>query len=77
MYGTWDDNYEDWRVGDTIAWDDQREKEKKDKRYSITRFLPNGPITASSWAYWNDPRTGEENMTRVTNLVRITDSNEH
>lgn len=56
-----DTKYEEWQVRDWIKWADQEEsgifRIKMIKDYRV---------------YWDDPKTGEENMTRDINLVRVT-----
>jgi len=58
-----DDNYEDWKVGDTIKW-----VEEKDN----TVIFPIKRINRDyGYVYWDDPLNGEENMTREINLRRV------
>lgn len=59
----YDDNWEDWKVGDTIVWCDDKNKED----WIITKI-------DRGYVYWIDNKYefGKENMTRVTSMLRVT-----
>lgn len=56
-----DHDWDDWKVGDLVKWDDEPDSET----FTITS------ISKYGYVYWNDNHTNEENMTRSTNLVRV------
>lgn len=56
----YDENWEDWKEGDQIAWEDNKQGEV----YTITHINHN-----AGYVYWQD-QNGEQ-MTRSTNMVRI------
>lgn len=57
-----DENYEDWKVGDIVAWNEQEDPEKKGRRFKIKRIR-------EDFIIW-DNFEGNEDWTRCTNLVR-------
>lgn len=60
---TFDQEWEKWRPGDLIVWED----DKQGPMYPIVRIN-----LATGYAWWDDPAGGPENMTRCTNLLRVT-----
>lgn len=57
---SYDENYEDWGPGDTIEWE-----EPDGKRMILKK------IDEYERVFWDDPETGEECMTRATNMRRV------
>lgn len=62
----YDENWDDWKIGDLIVWEDEYIEMQKigglEKAYPIKS-------KSQGYIYWDDPN-GEENMTRETNLLR-------
>lgn len=73
----YDDNYEDWKAGDKIVW----EEEPDATPFAIIRI-------AHGYVYWHDAddnaacegspctRANHHHMTRETNMLRVKDMSE-
>jgi len=59
---TFDNKWEEWNAGDLIVW----EEDKQGPMFRIKRIN-----FETGYVWWDDPNGDLENMTRCTNLLRV------